>query len=209
MSSVARVTVVDYGLGNLHSVIKALVYLGAEVAVAEDGAQLASAQRVVLPGVGAFADGMAGLERRGHIEALRAYAASGRPLAGICLGAQVMLDGSDEFGTHRGLGLIPGRVVRIPSQGVKVPHVGWNRIQPNAAWDHTPLRGTAAGTWAYFVHSYHMMPTDRAHLLAVAKHGSHDISAVIGRGAIIGFQFHPEKSGQPGLAMLTAFLKDT
>jgi glutamine amidotransferase len=209
MSAATRVTVVDYGLGNLHSVIKALVYLGAEVSVAEDGAQLASAERVVLPGVGAFPDGMAGLQRRGHIEALRSYAASGRPLAGICLGAQVMLDGSDEFGSHHGLGLIPGRVVRIPSEGVKVPHVGWNRILPYASWDRTPLRGTSPGTWAYFVHSYHMMPTTSAHLLAVAKHGSHDITAVIGHGAIIGFQFHPEKSGQPGLAMLTAFLKDT
>lgn len=203
------VTVVDYGLGNLHSVIKALTHLGAQVAVAEDGAGLAGATLVLLPGVGAFADGMAGLERRGHVAALRAHAAAGRPLAGICLGAQLLLDASDEFGDHAGLGIIPGRVVRIPSAGVKVPHVGWNRLEPAGPWTGTPLAGTAPGAWGYFVHSFHMVPRDAADVLAVTRHGPHVITAAVRRGACIGFQYHPEKSGQAGLAQLGAFLRES
>lgn len=202
-----NVTVVDYGLGNLHSVIKALAHVGATVAVAEDAAGIAAAERLVLPGVGAFADGMAGLAARGQVEALRAYAAAGRPLAGICLGAQLLLGESDEFGRHAGLGIIPGRVALIPSAGVKVPHVGWNRLRPGpAGWAGSALAGTAPGTWAYFVHSYHMLPDDPAAVLATAAHGPHVITAAVRRGAITGFQFHPEKSGQAGLAMLAAFL---
>jgi glutamine amidotransferase len=204
-----NVHLVDYGLGNLHSVIKALNHLGATVTVAEDGAALAGAGLVLLPGVGAFADGMAGLERRGHAAALRAHAAAGRPLAGICLGAQLLLDASEEFGEHAGLGIIPGRVVRIPGAGVKVPHVGWNRLEPAAPWAGTPLAGTAPGTWGYFVHSFHMVPRDRADVLAVTRHGPHTLTAAVRRGAVTGFQYHPEKSGQAGLAQLAAFLSET
>lgn len=203
------VTVVDYGLGNLHSVIKALSHLGATVAVAEDGAALAGAERVLVPGVGAFADGMAGFQQRGQIEALRAHAAAGRPMAGICLGAQLLLDESDEFGVHAGLGIIPGRVERIPSAGVKVPHVGWNRLEPAAPWAGSPLAGTVPGAWGYFVHSFHMVPRHPADVLAVTRHGPHLITAAVRRGSVTGFQYHPEKSGQAGLAQLEAFLRET
>jgi imidazole glycerol-phosphate synthase subunit HisH len=203
-----RVTIVDYGLGNLHSVANALTHLGATVDYAEDGKAIAAAERLILPGVGAFADGMRNLGERGQVQALRAFAVSGRPFIGICLGMQLLFDESDEFGTHAGLGIIPGRVERIPAEGVKVPHVGWNRLQParDGAWANSLLSGTEAGTYAYFVHSFAAKPRDPAHLLAVATYGPHRLTAAVQMGTVTGFQYHPEKSGAAGLAMLRAFL---
>jgi glutamine amidotransferase len=202
----SRVTIVDYGLGNLHSVANALTHLGASVDYAEDGHTIARAERLILPGVGAFADGMRGLTTRGQVQALRAFAASGRPLVGICLGMQLLFDESDEFGTHAGLGIIPGRVELIPATGVKVPHVGWNRLHAARAWDGSLLAGSDAGTFAYFVHSFAARPRDPAHLLAYAAYGPHRITAAVAVGTVTGFQFHPEKSGAAGLAMLRRFL---
>jgi imidazole glycerol-phosphate synthase subunit HisH len=204
-----RVTIVDYGLGNLHSVANALTHLGASVDYAEDGKAIATAERLILPGVGAFADGMRNLTDRGQVQALRVFARSGRPFIGICLGMQLLFDESDEFGTHAGLGIIPGRVERIPAAvGVKVPHVGWNRLNParDGAWDGSLLADTPAGTFAYFVHSFAAKPRDAAHLLAVATYGPHRLTAAVSTGAVTGFQYHPEKSGAAGLAMLRAFL---
>lgn len=205
-----RVTVIDYGLGNLHSVVKALAYVGAEVDLAADPTSLNRADRLVLPGVGAFADGMAGLRQRGLVEPLQARAASGIPLMGICLGAQLLLSVGEEFGIHQGLGIIPGRVVRLPLEGVKNPHVGWARLQPPAPrrWEGTPLADTPPGTWAYFIHSYHPQPEDSADICALAQYDRHPVTAAVGRGRITGFQFHPEKSGQAGLAMLSKFISD-
>lgn len=204
----SRVTIVDYGLGNLHSVANALTHLGATVDYAEDGKAVAAAERLILPGVGAFADGMRNLGERGQVQALRAFAASGRPFIGICLGMQLLFDESDEFGTHAGLGIIPGRVERIPAEGVKVPHVGWNRLQPasDGAWNGSLLAGTEPGTFAYFVHSYAAKPRVADHLLAVATYGPHRLTAAVRMNAVTGFQYHPEKSGAAGLAMLRAFL---
>lgn len=205
----ARVTIVDYGLGNLHSVIKAFRHLGAEVSVAEDAEGVRRAERLVVPGVGAFADGMAGLARRGQDAALRERAAAGCPLLGICLGAQLLLAAGEEFGRHAGLGLIPGTVRRIPDAGVKVPHVGWNRLWPGpAGWEGSLLAATPPGTWAYFVHSFHAEPDDPHAVLAIARYGPHTITAAVRSGRIVGCQFHPEKSGPAGLAMLAAFLAE-
>ncbi|MEK7416070.1 MAG: imidazole glycerol phosphate synthase subunit HisH [Planctomycetota bacterium] len=204
----STVSVVDYGLGNLHSVIKALHHLGATVTVAEDAATVLAAERLVVPGVGAFADGMTGLTNRGQVLALRAVAARGTPIAGICLGAQLLLARGEEFGSHTGLGIVPGTVRMIPRDGVKIPHVGWNRIEPHVSWTGSPLATTAPGTWAYFVHSYQMMPDDSADILAVTKHGTHTLTAAVRHGRVTGFQFHPEKSGPAGLAMLAAFLAE-
>jgi len=203
-----RVTVVDYGLGNLHSVVKAFAFVGAEVDVAGDGETVARAERLVLPGVGAFADGMAGLRRHGQVAALREFAASGRPVIGICLGAQLLLGESEEFGRHKGLGIISGRVVMIPAGEAKVPHVGWGQMRPptKRAWEGTLLGDMAQGTWAYFVHSLHCVPEDTADVLATVQHGPHELTAVVRRRNVTGFQFHPEKSGQQGLAILRSFL---
>lgn len=205
-----KIAVVDYGLGNLHSVAKALAHLGAEVVMAEEGAQLAAADKIVLPGVGAFRDGMAGLQQRGHVAPLHAAAAAGKPILGICLGAQLLLSESEEFGHTPGLGLIPGRVCKIPAEGVKVPHVGWARLEPSVSegWKSGPLARTAPGTWTYFVHSFHMIPTDGADLAATVMAGPHRITAAVTRGRIAGLQFHPEKSGQPGLEMIRTFLQE-
>lgn len=203
-----RVTIVDYGLGNLHSVANALTHLGATVDYAENGKAIASAERLILPGVGAFADGMRNLTNRGQVQALRAFAGSGRPFIGICLGMQLLFDESDEFGTHAGLGIIAGRVERIPATGVKVPHVGWNRLHPatTQTWDQSLLAGTPPGTFAYFVHSFVAKPRNPAHLLAVATYGPHRLTAAVATGSVTGFQYHPEKSGAAGLAMLRVFL---
>lgn len=204
----AKVTIVDYGAGNLHSVAKALAKVGAEVEVADTPAALAGAQRVVLPGVGAFGEGMAELERRGLIGPLRAHAAAGRPLLGICLGAQLLMDASDEFGRHAGLGLIPGEVRRLPEGGGKIPHVGWARVYPppEIRWEDSLLDGTEPQTWTYFVHSFQCHPAQARHVLALASHGPHELTAAVRRGAVTGVQFHPEKSGVAGLAMLRRFL---
>ncbi len=209
----ARVTIVDYGLGNLHSVSNALKHLGAQVDYAEDGKAIANAERLILPGVGAFADGMRNLTARGQVQALRTFAASGRPFIGICLGMQLLFDESDEFGTHAGLGIIPGRVERIGANvttavPVKVPHVGWNRLQPtyNAGWDGSLLAATPVGTFTYFVHSFVARPRDLAHVLAVTTYGPHRLTAAVAMGSVTGFQYHPEKSGADGLAMLAAFI---
>ncbi len=208
---VGSVTVIDYGLGNLHSVLKGLAKAGIAAEVADGAEGIARAERLILPGVGAFADGMAGLTRRGQIPALRAAAAAGVPLLGICLGMQLLFDSSEEFGLHQGLGFIPGTVTRIPSGAdaarVKVPHVGWNRLVPPAGrdWSGSFLAATAPGAWAYFVHSFRAEPRAEQDLLAACTYGPHRIAAAVRRRNIAGCQYHPEKSGEAGLAMLAAF----
>ena len=204
-----KVTIVDYGAGNLHSAANAFLHIGAEAELVERPEDVERAQCLVLPGVGAYGEGMAGLHRRGLIEPLRAYAASGRPLLGICLGAQLLMEESEEFGRHEGLGIIPGRVRYLPVQGVKIPHIGWARIAPSPGvlWDDTLLAETPVWTWVYFVHSFHCVPAEERHMLALAQYGSHPVTAAIRRDAVVGVQFHPEKSGVPGLAMLRRFLE--
>jgi len=202
------VTIVDYGLGNLYSVINAFSRLGVVPRIAESGAALDDAELVVLPGVGAFGDGMAGLRERGHAEALIRHAERGRPLVGICLGAQLLMSDSEEFGTHAGLGIIPGAVRQIPSDGVKVPLVGWRRLgEPSPGdWAGTLLGDAQPGAWMYFVHSFHCVPDASTNLLATTSHGPHRIHAAVHRGSVTGFQFHPEKSGAAGMNILKNFL---
>ncbi len=209
-----HVTIVDYGIGNLLSVSRALERCGAEVAVATTAQQIDAATRLVLPGVGAFANGMQGLRERGLVEPLRRYAASNRPLLGICLGMQMLASTSEEFGEHEGLGLIPGRVVPVPvldRQGLalKSPHIGWSALAPSAQadWGSSVLATTPPGSTMYLVHSFHVVPEAATDLLAVCEHGGHAITAAIRRGKVTGLQFHPEKSGEAGLAVLAEFLR--
>lgn len=208
-----KVTVVDYGLGNLYSVQRALETCGAHVSVTSVPEEIEAAERLVLPGVGAFADGMQGLYERELVEPLRKYAGTGRPLLGICLGMQMLATASEEFGEHAGLSFIPGRVVAIADKTVdgrphKIPHIGWTSLMPAAGtqWSGTPLEETVTGTPVYLVHSYHVVPRDPVHLLAECEYGGHRITAAICTGKIFGFQFHPEKSGPAGLAILRRFL---
>lgn len=204
------VTIIDYGMGNLRSVQKAFEQVGCQATVTADPAAVASADRLVLPGVGAFRDCMDNLEAGGFVEPLLAHVAAGRPFLGICLGLQLLFTVSEEFGTHRGLGIIPGRVVRFPeglSEGgelLKVPHMGWNRI---AIERPAPLfAGVGEGSFVYFVHSYHVVPDDPAVTAATTVYGQ-PFCAAVWRDNVMATQFHPEKSQAVGLKMLENFAK--
>ena len=204
-----RVTVVDYGIGNLHSVVKALRHEGAHVKVGTEPRDLLDADRLVVPGVGAFGDGMKGLTDRGLVEPIRGFAATGRSLLGICLGMQLLFGESEEFGMHPGLCLIPGRVVEVThGDGFKVPQIGWNRIYPasDADWAGTLLEQVEPGAMMYFVHSYTAVPQHDSDRLADTVYAGQRISAAVHRENIWGCQFHPEKSGPVGLTVLRRFL---
>lgn len=205
------VTVIDYGVGNLLSVKRGFEHCGARVTVTSDPQVILGADRLVLPGVGAFRDAMQELDVRGLPAVIRAYAASGKPLLGICLGMQMLLDESEEFGITQGLGLIPGRVVPVPAQTTdgdaqKIPHIGWSALYPASdSWSGTLLDEIQAGSAVYFVHSFMAQTRDATHRLADCVYGGNRIPAVIGSGNVFGCQFHPEKSGEVGLGILRAF----
>lgn len=209
----SSITVVDYGVGNLFSVRRAIEKCGASVTFAGTAAEIGAAQRLLLPGVGAFQDGMSGLRERGLIDAVRAFADTGRPLLGICLGMQMLLTKSEEFGEHAGLGIIPGRVVAIPATTAngephKIPFVGWCELERPAAaeWSGTVLEDLRPGAAVYLVHSYGAVPDEAGHRLADYDYDGRSISAAIRAGNVSGCQFHPEMSGTVGLSVLARFL---
>lgn len=200
------VAIVDYGIGNLHSVSKAIERLGHTPLITGEAGEILAADRVILPGVGAFGDAMDHLRQSGMDKVVKEVAAEGRqPLLGICLGMQLLFTRGEEYGVHEGLDLLPGNVVRFEArEGYKVPHMGWNRLeflQP----EHPLLKGLEAGH-VYFVHSYHALVERREDLLAVTEYG-HPVTAVVGRGNVMGMQFHPEKSGELGRKLLQNFLE--
>jgi glutamine amidotransferase len=195
------IAIIDYGMGNLHSVAKAVERLGCEAAVTADRERILAADGVILPGVGAFGDAMRNLQDSGLDEAVKAYAATGRPLLGICLGMQLLFTESEEHGLHRGLDLLPGRVVRFRGD-YKVPHMGWNEL---AFVQPSPLLDGLRPGYAYFVHSYHALPERPEDLLATTDYHQ-PVTAIVGRGRLFGMQFHPEKSGALGMALLQRFV---
>jgi glutamine amidotransferase len=209
-----EVVVIDYGVGNLLSVCRGLEHCGATVTITSDANAILDAPRVVLPGVGAFANGMAELSRRSLDSVVREIASRGIPLLGICLGMQMLLDESEEFGVTAGLGLIPGRVVGVPTitsdgRAQKIPHIGWNALampQGRDSWEGTLLQDLKPGEAVYFVHSFMASPTDPSHRIADCLYGGITVSAAIGRGNVYGCQFHPEKSGEIGLRVLRGFI---
>lgn len=209
-----KITLVDYGIGNILSVQRAFEYCGAQVMTTDDPQTIKNADFLVLPGVGAFADGMRGLSERGLNEAILEFVSKERPFLGICLGMQMMMGESEEFGVHEGLGLIPGRVVRIPDQDVhgirqKIPHIGWNSLVlpgEKANWKGTILEGIEIGETVYFVHSFTAVPINPTNRLADAYYNGQLISAAIQSGYLYGCQFHPEKSGVTGLKIINNFL---
>ena len=205
------ITIIDYGMGNLRSVQKGFEKVGYSAQVTDDPRVVEKADRLVLPGVGAFRDCMSNLREGGFIEPIQQFVASGRPFLGICLGLQMLLTQSDEFGQHEGLNIIPGRVVRFAEDmeldGVngkeilKVPHMGWNCIQ------HTDIplfKGVEQGSYVYFVHSYYVQPDDSAVVAATTDYGI-DFCSAICRDNVMATQFHPEKSQKVGLTMLKNF----
>lgn len=208
----AKVTVVDFGTGNLLSVTRALNHVLDSVEVTDDPARVAAAERLVVPGVGAFGDVMGSLVDQGLADPIRRFAETGRPWLGICVGMQVMMEAGEEFGDCPGLGLLPGRVAAIPAQRGdgghrKIPHIGWNGLQPAADWSGSVLDGLAAGSAVYFVHSFSVRPQDRSHVLAVVDHDGVEVVAALRHGNLFGCQFHPEKSGPLGLQILGNFAR--
>lgn len=210
------VAVVDYGVGNLFSVTRAFEHCGANVVVSDEPGVLLSAPRLVLPGVGAFADGMEGLRRRGLDQVVVDFANSGKPFIGICLGMQMLSSVSEEFGEHSGLNIIPGHVVAIPRHDRegnvhKVPHIGWTSLEHAknqvCDWGGSILAGINPGDAVYLVHSFAVEPDDRSHRLADCYYNGIEISAAIRKGNVYGVQFHPEKSGPVGLRIIKNFLR--
>ena len=211
-----EITVIDYGVGNLLSVQRGLEHCGARVFLTSDPEAVLAAERAVLPGVGAFANAMQALRERGLVAAIQELAEKGTPLLGICLGMQLLLDESEEFGLTQGLGLIPGRVVPVPTRTVsgetqKIPHIGWNglvRAESCADWAGSLMQDNIQGEASYFVHSFMSVTADPAHRVADCVYGGHRVPATIAKDRISGCQFHPEKSGEVGLKVLRRFCAD-
>ena len=198
--------IVDYGVGNLFSLVSSLRALGLETEVTGDADRLRAADRILLPGVGAFGDAWDKLEATGLIPVLHQQAAEGKPLLGICLGMQLLFDRSFEYGEHPGLGLIPGEVVDLredlQDQDLKVPHMGWNSLK---IWKDDPLFSDFRdGEYVYYVHSFYARNCEES-TLAVSEYGNVPVTGVVRRGSVWGTQFHPEKSGDAGLRLLRAF----
>ncbi len=201
--STSEVVVVDYGLGNLRSVENALAAIGAPYRFARNASEVRAAPKLLLPGVGAYRVGMQNLEQAGLADAIRAVAAEGIFVLGICLGMQLLLDEGDEGGYAKGLGLIPGKVRKIePAQGLRIPHMGFNEVR--IAYGSPLLADIPDSSDFYFVHSYHAVVAEERDTLATTVHGG-EFASVIGRGNVFGTQFHPEKSQGQGLKLLKNF----
>jgi len=196
------IAIADYGIGNLGSVTKGFRHAGAEVVLTGDPEALRAADAIVLPGDGAFAATMDEVTRRGLVPVLREAVAEGQPLLGICIGMQLLFEESEEHGRHRGLGFLPGRVRRF-EDGLPVPHMGWNRL--HATQPHPLLDGHEDGAHVYFVHSYYC-DAPASVTLATSDYGR-EFAAVVGRGSVLGVQFHPEKSQAVGLRLVRNFVR--
>ncbi len=197
--------VIDYGMGNLRSVRNAFEHLGAQCEMLETPAQAQEAEKLVLPGVGAFGEGMRRLDELGFAKALPELCGNGRPLLGICLGMQLLADRSSEHGDHSGLGLIPGRVDRIEAtEELRIPHVGWNSLSIERP--SPMLADLSSEPTFYFVHSYELRPDGSEDRIATTDYGV-ALTAVVERGSVSGVQFHPEKSQVDGLALLRSFIE--
>ena len=198
------IAIIDYDAGNIKSVEKALLHLGQEAAVTRDAEAILGADGVILPGVGAFGDAMEKLQAYGLVDVIHRCVESGKPFLGICLGLQLMFSQSDESAGVEGLGILPGRILRIPpAPGLKIPHIGWNSLEISP--DSRLFRGIAQGSYVYFVHSYYLQAEDEKIVSASAEYGVH-IHAAVERGNVFACQFHPEKSGDIGLKILSNFM---
>ncbi|MBI2048139.1 MAG: imidazole glycerol phosphate synthase subunit HisH [Parcubacteria group bacterium] len=206
-----RIHIIDYGYGNLFSLTRAFSHLGAEVVVSSDPESLEGTSAIIIPGVGAFGDGIRELRKRGFENSILNYAKNNTPILGICLGMQFLFDWSEEFGKHKGLGLIKGKVKRITVSDTlcKIPHIGWNKIflpRDRNSWEETIFQSTKEQDQVYFAHSYGGRPEHQEDVLAEASYCGTTIVAAVMRNNIIGVQFHPEKSGEVGLSILKNFL---
>ncbi len=213
-----KIAIVDYGSGNIFSIQRAIQYVGYGSIITSDRDTIMSSDRLVLPGVGAFGDAIEKLKEKGLYSVLIDYARSGKPMLGVCLGMQLLMTSSEEFGFHEGLNLVAGRVVRFPAPDIygiryKIPHVGWNMItHPNSAppmaWENTLLSSSKESDYVYFVHSYIVKPDANNVVLAVTNHGGVSFASVIRKDNIAGCQFHPELSGAVGLNIYRRFVEE-
>jgi len=197
------ITVIDYGAGNMHSVLNAVTKLGYQPKVTSNPNDVRSAQTVILPGVGAAADTVDSLKSLGLADPIARYIGEGRPFLGVCIGLQVLFDSTEEGGGHECLGIVPGSVRRLPS-GLKIPHMGWNQVKQKAP--HSIFNGIPDGANFYFVHSYYVEPNDKSLVAGETEYGI-PICSVIARNNLVATQFHPEKSGEVGLRLYDNFLK--
>lgn len=193
--------IIDYGMGNLYSLSKALERLGYSYDFVSQGERLNDYSGLIIPGVGAFGDAIANIRELGLEQPIQDYAATGRPILGICLGMQLLFGKSAEHGEHIGLGLLSGEAIRFVGD-YKIPHMGWNQLQ--LTQDHWLLEGVKTGDYVYFVHSYHVRVGHSEELLATSDYYQ-DVTAIVGRGNVYGMQFHPEKSGETGMQLLRNF----
>ncbi|NJM50836.1 MAG: imidazole glycerol phosphate synthase subunit HisH [Sphingomonadales bacterium] len=217
------IAVIDYGAGNLRNVCKSLAFVGGDILLTDKPAEIERADKVVLPGVGAFADCWQSLQKRDLVEQLLDFAHSGRPFLGICVGMQLLFDAGEEMGDWPGLGLIPGRVVKFAFESLKVkttqpsnlptfqpsnlkiPHIGWNQVQ-GCQLCHPVLNQVTPNGYAYFVHSYHAQLSDSRYIVTTTNYG-YDFPSVVAKDNVWGIQFHPEKSQDVGLQMLKNFVE--
>ena len=198
-----KIVIVDYGAGNLHSVSRAVIHSGVRPLVTSSARYVSEADALILPGVGAAADTMSNLIRHRLVEPIKEYIASGRPFLGVCMGQQALFDVSEEGGRHECLGVLPGRVLRLPD-GQKVPHMGWNQVRQVRA--HPIFAGIPDNSFFYFVHSFYPSPDDPAVVIGETEYGVL-FPSVVARDNVVATQFHPEKSGEMGLRMYSNFLK--
>jgi len=210
-----KITLIDYGMCNLLNVARALEHCGAEVTITEDPAAVLSAEKLVVPGVGAFSACMHELEERGFADAIRRYVDTQRPMLGICVGMQMLFETSEEFGEHAGLGILPGRVRAVPGKTAtgelqRVPHIGWNHLvtpENGRQWEGTLLEDYAGQQPAvYFVHSYAAVPSRDSDRLADTLYGGHRLCAAVQKDNLMATQFHPERSGEIGLTIARRFV---
>ncbi len=195
-----KITIIDYGMGNLYSVCNAIAAVGGEPVITSDKEVIAAAEKIILPGVGAFGDCMANLHKSGLIPVIMEALHSGKPFLGICLGMQVLFEGSDEAPGVQGLGFFKGQVIYLTT-ACKIPPMGWNKL---ALRSPSPLMQNTDGQYVYFVHSFHCVPQDKSLITAVCDYGM-EVTASVGKDNVQAFQFHPEKSSRVGMNLLRAF----
>lgn len=198
------IAIIDYGAGNLHSVQKAIEFVGGQALITSDAGQILEAEKAILPGVGAFKDGMDGLKKNNLVPVIKEFAASGKPLLGICLGMQLLFEEGHEHGIHKGLSLLPGRVLEFESDTLKIPQIGWNTLQLSV--DSALTSEIPDDSYVYFNHGYYCQPEISAHSLANTDYGV-EFTSVVKSKNIYGVQFHPEKSQKIGLQILRNFVE--